>query len=210
MSYEEQTRISILLADDHRLLVDAIAPVLARESDFHLRTAGTLAETLAALRDAPSDVVLLDVKMPGMTGLASVKQVVEMAGDGRVALFSGNIDENFARIALNEGVGGFIPKTTPLHVLPSIIRLVATGSKYMPFMTRDDSAGKPDTGQWGLTDREFEIMQLVKSGLTNKEIARQISTSEVRVKMHLRAIFAKLGARNRAHAADIISDRSTV
>ena len=206
MNDEIQARISILLADDHRMLVDALAPVLALEPDFDLRTAATFDEVIESLKQSPSDVVLLDLKMPGMSGLASVKQVIDAAGDGKVALFSGNVDDSFARIALHEGAAGFIPKTTRLHVLPWVIRLVATGSKYMP-VNHDNPASQQKAGKGELNDLELRIMQHIKSGLTNKEIARRLMSSEVRVKMHLRTVFAKLGARNRAHAAEILSAR---
>lgn len=200
-----KTTFSILIADDHQLLIDAVAQVLRGEPDMAMKSARTLAETLAALSAEAFDLVLLDVKMPGMTGLGSVAEVIRAAGSGAVALFSGNVDESFARLALREGAVGYVPKTISLRVLPAAIRLMCSGEVFMPVNRNPEENGaeRPDRA---LSEQELRILHMVQDGLTNKEIARQIGTTEVRIKMYLRAIFAKLGARNRAHAVSILRE----
>ncbi|MCC7322001.1 MAG: response regulator transcription factor, partial [Rubellimicrobium sp.] len=195
------------IADDHRLVVDAVSMALRTEPDFSIRTAASLPDVLAALAQEPVDLVLLDVNMPGMAGIPSVAEVVRAAGDGAVALFSGNIDDSFARLAMREGTVGFIPKSTPLRVLPAAIRLIRSGAFYMPAAPEAAEADPAGGATRSLSEHEQEIMHLVQSGLTNKEIARRLSTTEVRVKMHLRAIYTKLGAKNRAHATTILRGR---
>jgi DNA-binding NarL/FixJ family response regulator len=194
---------TILIADDHQLLIDAVTQGLRNETDLTLRTAHSLAETLRALQEAPIDLVLLDIKMPGMNGMESVIEVIRAAKTGAVALFSGNIDEAFARLALREGAAGFVPKTLPMRVLPSAIRLMCSGEVFMP-VTRRDASDPEEPEARPLVERELRILHMVQAGLTNKEIARQIESSEVRIKMYLRTIFAKIGAKNRAHAVSIV------
>lgn len=193
-------QISILIADDHLLLGEAVAQLLAREGDFDVTVARTLNETMNALAERPFRVVLLDVMMPGMEGLASVTRVVRQAPDARVVLFSGNIALDFAHKALAEGAAGFIPKTLALKSLPAALRLVDSGQVFMPVPASEERVALRKAA---LTELQSEILKLVQSGKTNKEIARILSGTETGVKMHLRAIFTKLKAKNRAHAVTI-------
>jgi two-component system nitrate/nitrite response regulator NarP len=199
--------ISILVADDHVLLADAVAHILGDEKDFRVTTAQNLSDTLAALGTARFDIVLLDVMMPGMEGLVSVVRVIAAADKARVVLFSGNVASAFAHKAIASGAAGFIPKTLPVRSLPAALRLVHSGQVFMPVGVSGDqtvvrrSADAPEGPN--LTALQTQILRLVQQGKTNKEIARSIDTTEMAVKMHLRSIFAKLNARNRAHAVTI-------
>lgn len=199
--------ISILVADDHVLLADAVAHILGAEKDFRVVTAQNLGDTLAALANGGFDIVLLDVMMPGMEGLASVVRVIAAAGAARVVLFSGNVASAFAHKALASGAAGFIPKTLPIRSLPAALRLVHSGQVFMPVGAAGDQAvlGRPAEPPEGpsLSPLQTQILRLVQQGRTNKEIARVIDSTEMAVKMHLRSIFAKLKARNRAHAVTI-------
>lgn len=174
--------------------------------DFDVRTARTLEEAISALSEKSFRVVMLDAMMPGMEGLPSVVRVVEKAGEARVVLFSGNVTVEFAQKALSYGAAGFIPKTLPLRSLPAALRLIDSGQVFMPVMA---ATGQQDDGssKWrrksGLTERQVEILRLVQAGKSNKEIARAVEISEPAVKMHLRAVFSKLKAKNRAHAVTI-------
>ncbi len=199
--------ISILVADDHVLLADAVAHILGDEKDFRVVTAQNLGDTLAALATGGFDIVLLDVMMPGMEGLASVVRVIAAAGAARVVLFSGNVAAAFAHKALASGAAGFIPKTLPIRSLPAALRLVHSGQVFMPVGAAGDQAalGRPAEPLEGpsLSALQTQILRLVQQGRTNKEIARVIDSTEMAVKMHLRSIFAKLKARNRVHAVTI-------
>ncbi len=204
MSTEElQKSTSILIADDHQLLIDSVAQMLKAELDFEVRTAHDLAGTLDELAGRPADLVLLDVKMPGMNGMESVSEVIRANHGAAVALFSGNIDETFARMALREGSAGFIPKTISMRLLSAAIRLICSGGVYMPVSTAPADGPGHDAAH-PLSERDVRIVQMIQAGKTNKEIARVLATTEVRVKMYIRAIFTKLGARNRAHAVTIL------
>lgn len=202
------TALNVLIADDHRLLGEAVANLLKTGAGYAVRTSESYETTLTALSEARFDIVLLDLKMPGMVGLASVRTVIEKAANGKVVLFTGQVDRHFLNSALELGVKGLIPKTMPLQSLVSVIQLIESGQVFVPM--HDTAAPMPQAGQSDvpLTEKEFFVLRLAADGLTNKEIARDMGTTEVTVKMHMRSVCKKLGARNRAHAAIISRERA--
>ena len=120
--------LKLLLADDHNLLVEAVSNMLNAMSDYEAITTDTLNGALALLNEhGDFDIVLLDLKMPGMVGLESVQKVIKTAGDGKVVLFTGMVDRHFLNSALELGCKGLIPKTMPLKSLDSVIQLIMSG-----------------------------------------------------------------------------------
>lgn len=208
---DEGARTRILIADDHRMITEAVARLLERTGAFEVHVVGTLDDAVQQLkRGAPYALLLLDVRMPGMNGLESVRRVLSRAGDTKVALFSGEADRRFVNGAVKLGTRGLIPKTMPLKSLVSALHLVMSGEVFLPAGAAAPSAEIPsDQDAERLTELEVGIMRYVADGLTNKEIALQIDGSEVAIKMHMRAICRKLDARNRAHAA-IIARQLTI
>ena len=202
--------LKLLLADDHNLLVEAVSNMLNAMPEYEAITTDTLNGVLALLNEhGDFDIVLLDLKMPGMVGLESVQKVVKSAGDGKVVLFTGMVDRHFLNSALELGCKGLIPKTMPLKSLDSVIQLIMSGQVFVPMDSASvgaDSSGKDHD----LSDKELYVLRLAADGLTNKEIARGMDASEVTVKMHMRSICKKLGARNRAHAAMISRERALI
>ena len=191
----------ILIADDHRMITEAVARLLERSGGFETDVVGSLPEAIQALtEDTGYDLLLLDVRMPGMSGLDSVERVLARAGDTKVVLFSGEADRRFVAGAVELGVRGLIPKTMPLKALTSALHLVLSGEVFMP-VEGAATAGSIDAGEAGLTQLETTILRLASDGHTNKEIALHVNLGEVAVKMHMRAICRKLDARNRTHAA---------
>jgi two-component system, NarL family, nitrate/nitrite response regulator NarL len=196
--------MKLLIADDHLLLGQAVEAALSASGAYDVRLVGTLPDLLAALAKDGCDVVMLDLKMPGMTGLPSVKAVIDAAQGAYVVLFTGSVDTRFLQECIALGVRGYIPKDMPLRSLDSALHLIQSGQAFIPM--KPDSAAKGGAtgrGQEELTERELHILRFAAEGLTNKAIARDLSTTEVAVKMHMRNICRKLGARNRAHAAMI-------
>lgn len=201
--------LSILIGDDHELIRDAVAFMLRSDPEFTVRAAKDAASVLAEIKAAGSyDIVLLDVHMPGMNGLDSVEEVVAANKNGAVVVFSGQVDSDFVWKAVELGAKGYIPKTLPLRALTSTLRVIASGQTFVPFMERPDT--KPELPGYNLTDRERSILRKLPKGMTNKEIARIEGITEVVVKMHMRAICAKLNAKNRTHAAMIARQMSIV
>lgn len=201
--------LTVLIGDDHRLLGEAVGNLLRTSAGYTVSIAETYETTMSALQGGGYDVVLLDLKMPGMNGLSSVKNVVDKAGAARVVLFTGQVDRHFLNSALEFGVRGLIPKTMPLQSLLSVIQLIASGQIFVPMQGVDSKAGAGG-GDTPLSEKEHFVLSRAAEGLTNKEIARDMAISEVSVKMHMRAICRKLEARNRAHAVMISRERALI
>ncbi len=200
----------ILLADDHNLLAEAICNMIDARDGY----AATATDSFYGLQaliegDHDFDMILLDLKMPGMAGLPSVKSVLAKADKAKVVLFTGFVDTHFVQQAVQAGCRGLIPKTMPLKSLNSVIDLILSGQVFLPLPDATSDQSRAGSNH-GLTDKELFVLRLAADGLTNKEVARDMDVSEVTVKMHMRAICRKLGARNRAHAAVISREKSII
>ena len=205
---DNENALKIAIADDHKLLADAVSSMLGGERGFETSCCYDLESLLKLLERGKFDVILLDLKMPGMSGLDSVAQVVRAARDGYVVLFTGQVDRHVLDKALELGVRGLIAKTMPLRSLGSIIELISSGQIFVPVGADFPGSTTDLKNNHGLNDKELYVLRLAADGMTNKEIAREMGATEVIIKMHMRSICRKLGARNRAHAAIISRERS--
>lgn len=202
----DQKRYTIVIADDHNLVRDAVAETLTAEGGFSVSSVGDLPSTLVALQGPePVDMLLLDVFMPGMAGIGSIQQLLAKYPELKIVLFSGSVSSEFVFQTLQVGVRGYVPKTLPLRSLTSALRLVLSGQVFLPMSLLSEVDGTTSFEQRGdtqklLTPKEVNILKLVADGKTNKEIAWALGASEVTIKMYLRTIFNKLGASNRTHA----------
>ena len=205
---DNENTLKIAIADDHKLLADAVSSMLGGEGGFETSCCYDLESLLKLLGRGKFDVILLDLKMPGMSGLDSVAQVVRAAREGYVVLFTGQVDRHFLDKALELGVRGLIAKTMPLRSLGSVIELISSGQIFVPVGADFPGSTTDLENDHGLNGKELYVLRLAADGMTNKEIAREMGATEVIVKMHMRSICRKLGARNRAHAAIISRERS--
>lgn len=200
---------SVLIADDHDIVRDAVAHVVGNELGVPVRTAEDKDTVLQAIRDSgPFSVLLLDISMPGMASAASVEDIVKANAPGAVVIFSGLVDEVFVRQAVVNGARGYIPKTFPLKSLGSTLKLIASGQIFVPFSALEPQSA--DAPAPKLSPREISVLRLLVKGQTNKEIARALDSTEVRVKMHLRSICSRLNAKNRTQAALIAEQTGLV
>lgn len=196
----------VLVADDHALVREAVASYLTEREGFSIQHAGSLQETLDVLtEDTVPDVILLDLVMPGMDGMSSVHKVLEHCGAARLVIFSGSTNHSFVAQAIDAGVRGFMPKTMSLRSIGSALRMVRDGEVFVPSAMFTDTfcVGMRSPAKDGaqFTSIEAQVLKLAADGKTNKEIAVTLQTTEVLVKMHMRAICKKVDARNRTHAA---------
>jgi two-component system, NarL family, nitrate/nitrite response regulator NarL len=202
-------KISLLVADEHQLLRDAISVALMCDPDFTVSTAGTLEELNTKAGEAdPIDIILLNLNISGVDGLTTLQDLVERHPNSAIVLLSAEADPEFVAKAIDLGVRGLVPKSLPFKSLSNTLRLIKTGEVFLPisFLNRSNmlSYSEKTTGaerKSKLSTKELGVLRYVTSGKTNKEIAWEVGLSEVTIKMHMRSICMKLNARNRTHAA---------
>ena len=200
-THGERTRL--LLVDDHALVRDLVAAHLQAQG-FAVTTAASLAAAQAVLAaEGAFDLVLLDYALPDSTGLASSAGVIAASGGAPVILFSGLARPETVAEAREAGFAGFIPKSTAARALAEALRQILAGQ---PWQAEGEAQPKGNTLLDSLTRREREVLRAIRAGRMNKEIAGELAISEVTVKMHVRAICQKLGARNRTQAALIATE----
>lgn len=190
----------ILLADDHDLVRDAIGTLLQRDDpDMAVISVEDLPSALNACRGTDKfDVIILDLRMPGMNGLGGARKMVDANPETPVILMSGSASAHDVRAALKIGVKGFVPKTLAGKSLISAIRLVATGETYVPMSILTEGTNANPTGNVPtLTPRESEVLAQLRRGNSNKEISLALNIAETTVKLHIRSLSDKFKARNR-------------
>ena len=198
--------IRVLCVDDHALVRKGIASILANEGDIQLvGEASNGREAVQKYRDLQPDIVLMDLRMPEMTGVDATREIRKDAPDAKIiALTSYDGDQDIYK-AIEAGVRGYILKEMVHTKVIDAIRTVQAGKRLMPAEVAERlSEYFP---QVALTPREVEVLSYVARGLANKEIAHQLGTASGTVKMHVQNILAKLGASDRTHAVTIALER---
>jgi DNA-binding NarL/FixJ family response regulator len=202
-----------MLVDDQELVRAGLRGILRARFGFEIvAECGDGGEALAALRQSSPDVVLMDVRMPVVDGVAATRQLhAEQSTTPVLALTTFDDDEALAGM-LRAGAAGFVLKGVPAEELQRAVRAVAEGGAWLdPAVTRrvlDVYRAAPtgsevpdhDSGLHRLTDREREVLTLIGRGHTNAEIARQLFVGEGTVKTHINHVFSKLNLRDRAAA----------
>jgi DNA-binding NarL/FixJ family response regulator len=215
--------MKILIADDHRLVIEAVKAKLAElEPGIEFVLAMSVDELLASATDE-LDLAVIDLNMPGADGQAHIDEIRRRHPAVPVIVLSGYEDPAIMRSALERGVLGFIPKAYSPEVMLSAVRLVLAGGVYVPQMmlaalppgivagVAPSPAGEPRAAPPAasqtlehlrnvLTERQVEVLQLLSQGKPNKLIGRSLGISEGTVKIHLAAIFRALNVRNRTEA----------
>lgn len=219
----------ILIADDHRLIIEGVKLKLRELGDVHFVEAESVEQLRVRLTESPRpDIALIDMAMPGAEGTAHIKEAVETlreCGDELglvrarpVVVLSGTEDSQSIRHVLDLGVQGYIPKSSPPDVILNAVRLVMGGGIYVPPEAMKPASASvaspafPINGHGNgnlptkerlksvLTERQMDVLTLLAKGKPNKRIATDLGISEGTVKIHLAAIFRALHVRNRLEA----------
>jgi DNA-binding NarL/FixJ family response regulator len=187
---------SILLADDHALVVETLSAVIESQSDMTVHSAPTLEDALASIvANGSYDVVLLDYNMPGMQGLVGLSRAIEL-NSGAVALLSGQLQWPVIEQALALGAAGYVPKTLPVRSFINAVRFIMSGEVFLPSgLLRDRQS--LEIGGHQLKPIEQSVLRFLGEGRQNKEIARELDISDASVKLHVKSLCTKLGAKNR-------------
>jgi DNA-binding NarL/FixJ family response regulator len=201
--------VRVLIADDQRLIRDGIASLLSIQEGLEVvGTAADGADAVAKAVELQADVVLMDVRMPGMDGVAATAALRGRLPSCRIVMLTTFDDEEFVVRAIQAGASGYLLKDLPASDLAAAVRLAHSGvtpfdpaatARLATALTRPASATAPPDP--ALTPRELDVLRLVGGGCSNREIARRLFLSEGTVKNHLSRILDRLGLRDRTQAA---------
>ena len=198
--------IRVLSVDDHPLLREGIAAVLAGEEDFHLVAEATGgAEAIQLFRVHRPDVTLMDLQMPGMNGIEAMIAIRAEFPNARFVVLTTYPGDVQALRALKAGASGYMLKNMMRKELLDTIRIVHAGRRRIPPEIAAELADHVTDD--ALSDREVNVLRRVATGNSNKIIASQLNVSEATVKGHMKSILAKLGANDRTHAVTIAMKR---
>lgn len=201
--------MQILVADDHNLVRDGLKPFLYElDPDADILDAANFDDALTAAKASDNlGLVLLDLKMPGMNGLSGVEIMRRTRPGVPVVILSGHVEREEVLAAVRAGANGYIPKTISGTALINALRLVLAGESYLPTSILVEGGNgdrkTPASPLSSLSAREREILGYLIEGQTNKEIARRLDLQEITIKIHLRNVYRKIGAVNRAQAVRI-------
>jgi DNA-binding NarL/FixJ family response regulator len=191
----------ILIADDHRLIVEGIRRALESTDDIEVvAEASTGSQVLPLVRRTTPDVVLLDMRMPEMDGITCLDLIRRDHPKVKVVMLSVFSDREHVEIAFKHGASGYIIKTINPLDLPSAIRQAVEGAVFHALGLPDSDSKENGKGA-ALTDRELEILKAVARGLSNQAIGKELWVTEQTVKFHLTNIYRKLRIANRTEAA---------
>jgi DNA-binding NarL/FixJ family response regulator len=199
--------IRVVLADDQPLVRTGLRMYLAEAPDIDIvGDAGTGAQAVELTRTACPDVVVMDIRMPGMDGIHATRVITAKPGGPRVVILTTFDDDENVYAALRAGASGFLVKAMALEDIEAAIRVVAAGDGLIaPSVTRrliEQFAARPEPAPRpppldGVTQREREVLTLVGRGKSNSEIATALYISPATAKAHVARLLAKLGARDR-------------
>ena len=192
----------ILLADDHPMIQAAVEAML-RGSDYKLvAKAGSGAEALDAIAEHDPEIVVLDVQMPDGTGLDVLRKLRSDGDDRSIVLLTASIDEAGFAEALKLKVDGVLLKTSDPALLIDCLDSVRGGEEWIdPQLSAETTRAESSRDRSILSPRETELVQLVRQGLRNRDIAEQLGITEGTVKVYLHSVFEKTGVANRTELA---------
>ncbi len=201
--------IRLLIADDHLIVRQGLRLILETEDGFDLVGEATDgAEAVQLAGELHPDVILMDLRMPGMDGLTAIEQLAETQPEIAIVILTTFNEDDLMVRGLRAGAKGFLLKDTDRETLFDSIRAAARGETLLKpdvmsrllAQTHAPSGGKAQLENIDLTEREMEVLQAAAQGKTSKEIAFALGISERTVKAHLGSIYQKLGVDSRAAA----------
>jgi DNA-binding NarL/FixJ family response regulator len=199
--------VRLVIADDHRVVRDGIRYMLADAPGIEIAGEASSGEELIELLETdPVDVVLLDVRMPGMNGFDVLERLQEGLSQVRVIMLSMHDAPGYVRRAIELGAAGYLLKSASRDEVIAAIDAVLEGGAYVqgelvqPLV--NELSGKPGLGS-ALSPRERQVLQLVADGFENKQIVTELGLSEGTVKTYLRGIFQRLDVSSRAEAVAV-------
>jgi two-component system NarL family response regulator len=199
----------VLLVDDQELFRRGVSMVLGADDDLELVEVGDGDQAIAAVEETPADVVLLDVRMPGRSGVEVCKTIKDISPSTGIIMLTASDEESDLYESIRSGASGYLLKDGSTYdQVAEAVRLVAAGqslispsmaTKLLDEFVQMSRSPAPATAQ--LTQRELQVLRLVAKGLSNREIAEELFISENTVKNHIRNMLEKLQMKSRMEAA---------
>jgi DNA-binding NarL/FixJ family response regulator len=199
---------SVLLVDDHPVVIEGLRKLLETSDDITVTGAAhDAAEAIEQAKRLQPDVILLDLRMPGATGIQATRRLREQEYQGAIIILTSYGDQAYVRQALEAGANGYLLKNTPAEQLIAAIRSTKRGGRTLSPELLDgileelgDLAREKTIRDSDLSEDDRAILRLAGEGATNREIGMSMHRSEVAIKKRLQVIFVKLSAVDRAHA----------
>lgn len=193
--------IRVVVVDDHALLRDGTRAIIEAEPDLRVvGEAGSAEEALALVNQLGPDVVLMDVRLPGLNGIEATRRILQHHPEIRILIVTAYVDEEYLRGALEAGASGYLSKTAPGRELVEAIRSVAQGSIVLEPGILGTLLARTADVDMGLTARELAVLRLLAEGLHNREVAQRLQISSRTVDRHCDAIYSKLAVTSRTEA----------
>ncbi len=205
--------IRLLIVDDHPVVREGLVAVLEQQGEFAI--VGQVSSAEAAIERATlvsPDVVLLDLELPGMSGVEAIPHLLRATPGAKVIVFTAYDTDERVFGAIQAGAKGYLLKGAPASEITSAITAVHGGASALDPRVASKVLARVATPRAtaGLTAREQEVLRLVSDGRSNKQIAKALAITERTVKYHVASIFNKLGADNRAQAVAVAARRGLV
>jgi len=209
MPTDTSNPVRVLIADDHPVVRLGLATIINAQPGLHVvAEVGSGAEALRRFRSDQMDLGLIDLRMPGMTGVEVISRIRAVDPKAKLIVLTTYDGDEDIHSALEAGAMGYIIKAMPHEVLIEAIRRVASGHRYVPqSVTRQLAQRLPDSE---LTPREQEVLELIVKGRSNREIAQELGITEGTVKCHVNVILGRLGVSARTQAAVVALQRGLV
>ncbi len=202
--------LRVMLVDDHALVRSAIRQALSAPDIEVVGEAATAEDALRSAAELRPDVLLLDIDLPGMSGVDLVRELAPRLPATRIVMLTVSTDRRHLLDAVRHGAAGYLTKDLPADALLRAVRGIRLGDLPMPramaakvieHFARGAATSDEDSELASLSARELEVLRLLEAGLTDREIADALTISTRTVESHVSAVLRKLGVRNRAEAA---------
>jgi DNA-binding NarL/FixJ family response regulator len=201
-------QITCVIADDHPAVLDSVSRVLGKHGISVLAQVRDGEEAVQAIEEHKPQVAIVDLRMPGMSGIAVARL---SAGHAKIILYTGYTDRTLLIEALDAGVRGFVLKEAPLADVSRAIEIVAKGGIYIdPVLAGVLASGEATQQLTMLTKREREVLRLLADGLRNEEIGRELHIAGETARAHIRNAMRKLDADTRTHAVAVALRQSLI
>jgi DNA-binding NarL/FixJ family response regulator len=202
-------KIRVMCVDDHPVLRQGLAAILASDPGVELvAQAGSGEEAIAAFQQCRPDVTLMDLRLPGMSGVEAIIAIRSQFHEARIAVLTMELGDVQIQRALAAGAKGYILKGMPMSEILEVIHAIHAGQMRIPGIIASQLA--EHMTEKGLSARELQVLRLIAVGRRNKQIGCELLISEETVKMHVQHLMTKLNANDRTHAVTIAVQRGVI